>query len=262
MRAIDVKNCDIFLKRKILDDVSFSINKFEHTAIIGPNGSGKSTIINMLTKSLYPSRFEGKKPVLKILEKENWNLFELRKEMSLISNKFEENLLNSCPLTVFDAVASSFLGTYGFFAGDKITKIQNLETKKVLKDFDIYHIKNQQVSELSTGQLKRVSIARAMTLQPQIMLLDEPSSGLDISAQYELFKYIRSITSKLTLLMVTHHLEEIIPEIEKIIMIKDGKIFKIGEKKKILTPENLSELFDTKIALNIQNNNQYSMHRV
>jgi iron complex transport system ATP-binding protein len=262
MSAIEVQNCDIYYDRKILNDISFHIDEFQHTAIIGPNGSGKSTLINMLTKNIYPSRLNAKEPILKILNQDNWNIFELRKKMSLISNKFEHTLLNSSPLTVIDAVASSFLGTYGFFADDKITTNQLSKTEKALKDFDIYHLKNTQISELSTGQLKRVMVARAMVLSPRIMLLDEPSSGLDISAQHELFKHIRSISTKLTLIMVTHHLEEIIPEIQKIIMIKDGCIFKIGEKKKVLTAENLSQLFDTNIALNIQNNDQYSMHRI
>lgn len=260
MKIIDIKNCNIYLESKqVLHDFSLTVNEGEHMAIIGPNGSGKSTLIRLLMRDVFPSRHENDNPQMEILARDDWNIFELRHEIALISPKFSEDLLTAAPLTVFDAVASSFFGSYGFFADDKINKSQTKFTEEILQKLHLAKIKNQSIHELSTGQLRKVLIARAMVLKPKIILLDEPTSGLDIAAQYEFMQFIRNHLKNCTIILVTHTIEEILPEIKKILLIKNGRIFKFGEKEKILTSENLSELFDMKLKVNISSNQIYSL---
>ncbi len=263
MNIIDIKNCNIYLgQKKILDNFNLQVSKFAHTAIVGPNGSGKSTFIRMLIKELYPSRFEGENPEITILGSDIWNIFELRQKIAVISPKFSEQLQDCGNITVFEAVASSFVGTYGFYADDKISKEQEKVAQDVIEKLGLKNLALRSILQLSTGQLRKVLIARAMVLKPEILLLDEPTSGLDIYAQDEFLKFLRKVASDTTLILVTHHLEEILPEIKNILLIKEGKIFRFGSKKEILTEENLSELFDTKIELSRSKENIYSMRRI
>ena len=261
MKIIEIKNCSIYKNKKILDNFSLTIEEFEHTAIIGPNGSGKSTFISMLTRELNPTFGEKLRPEIKILQRDSWNIFEMRKIVSLVSPRFAENLLLAAPLSVIDAVASSFFGTYGFFSDNLPSKAQMEIVAEVLKRLDLARLKNSSIEELSTGELRKILIARSMVLQPKLILLDEPTSGLDISAQYEFLKYLRRLASQTTILMVTHHLEEVIPEIKKVLLIKNGRVFKFGQKEDILTEENLSELFGVRISLSISDG-CYVMKRI
>lgn len=262
MSVIEIKNCSVLRDEKIiLDNFSLKLNELEHLAILGPNGSGKSTFISLLMRENYPSHDEKFRAEVKILGRDDLSIFELRRLVSLVSPKFSENLLLASPLTVIDATASSFFGTYGFFAEEFPTKSQLKITKEVLRDLDLWKLKDNFVHELSTGELRKVLIARAMVLQPKLILLDEPTAGLDIFAQSDFLKYLNNIAAKTTIIMVTHHLEEVIPAIKKVLMIKEGKVFALGEKKEILTQKNLSELFGIEIEMSESANETYSMRK-
>lgn len=263
MKIVDIKNCNVYLEsKKALSNFSLAIDEFEHVAIVGPNGSGKSTLIRLLVRDVFPCQGDQENPQVEILSSDNWSILELRHKIALISPQFTESLLLASPLTIFDAVASSFCGTYGFFADDKIAKSQIAVTEEVLQKLHLAKIKNQFIHELSTGQLRKVLIARAMVLSPQIILLDEPTSGLDIAAQYEFMKFIKQITSDCTIILVTHHLEEILPEIKKVLLIKNGQVFKFGKKAEVLTGKNLSELFDVEVQVKIASDQTFSMSRI
>lgn len=260
MKVIDIKNCNVFLdSTQVLHDFSFSVNEGEHIGVIGPNGAGKSTFIRLLMNDIWPARRDNDNPEVEILSRDDWSIVELRQEIALISPRFGDALLTASPLTIFDAVASSFFGSYGFFADDKINVAQAKFTEEILQKLNLAEIREQSIHELSTGQLRKVLVARAMVLQPKIILLDEPTSGLDIAAQYEFMQFIRRHLKDCTVILVTHHLEEILPEIEKILLIKNGRIFKFGVKEEILTQENLSKLFEVNLHLNISEKGIYSM---
>ncbi len=262
-KIIEIKNCTIAEGSKIiLNDFSLTADEFEHTAIIGPNGSGKSTFIRMLMRDLHPSQAFAKRPEVKVLGRDDWNIFEMRRAVSIISPKFAEQLLLAAPLGTVDAISSSFFGTYGFFADDRASKEQLDETQKIIKSLHLEKLKDSSIEELSTGELRKILIARAMVLKPKLVLLDEPTSGLDVLAQHDFLNYLKKITLQTTVLMVTHHLEEIIPNIKKILLIKNGEVFKFGKKEEILTEKNLSELFETEIALHVSEKNIYSMRKI
>jgi len=264
MSVIEIKDCTVFRNqaKKALSDFSLQLNEFEHLAILGPNGSGKSTFIAMLMKEIYPICDREKSPQIKILGRSDWSIFELRKLVAWISPKFSENLLIASPLTVIDAVTSAFFGTYGFFADDVASNDQKKSAEEILQLLNLWHLKDNFVEELSSGELRKVLIARAMVLQPKLLLLDEPTTGLDVAAQHDFLNYLKHVADKTTIIMVTHHLEEVIPGLKKVLMIKDGRIFKLGKKEEILTAQNLSELFGIKIALNQLADGSYAMRRI
>lgn len=263
MKIIEIKNCDVYLEsKKVLNNFSLMVNEGQHLAIIGPNGSGKSTLIRLLMRDLYPAFNKTNKAEVKILGQDSHNIFELRHEIALISIKFADELLTASPLTIFDAVASAFTASYGFNFDQKITQKQVDETNETLKKLDLFAIKNQMIHELSTGQLRRVLIARAMVLRPKIILLDEPTAGLDISASYKFMQFLQKILYETTIILVTHHLEEIMPEINNVLLLKEGEIFKNGNKKIVLNSQNMSELFAENIEINVSKDDIYSMRRI
>lgn len=262
MKVIDIQNCNIFLEsRHVLHDFSLEVEELRHLAIVGPNGSGKSTLIRLLTRDIYPSRLPNQKPQIKILGRDDWNIFEMRHEVIAISLKLSESILEASPLSVFDAVASAFFGTYGFFSDDKITQKQIVATEEILQKLHLTEIKNQLIHQLSCGQLRKVLIARAMVLKPKILLLDEPTSGLDIAAQNEFLQFLKKVLNDTTIILVTHHLEEILPEITQILLLKEGRVFAFGKKEEILNEQNLSELFETKIKIRVSKDQTYSMNK-
>ena len=258
---IDLENCSVFRNRAILDRVTLKIAPFQHTAIIGPNGSGKSTLIRLLMRELYPSRGQGEAPVNRFMGRDSWTQTELRQAISLVSMKFAEHLLDVGTLTAFDAVASSVFGTYGFFPRDGLTNEQRDATGHALALMHLDAVADQPLQLLSTGQMRKVLIARAMVLKPALILLDEPSLGLDIAAQGEFLDYLTQVMKTATVVMVTHHLEKILPGMTTVAMIKDGRIFAFGEAGDVLTDDRLSQLFDTPVTVRVSEGGIRTMTR-
>ncbi len=259
---IDTQNCSIYQSRLILDNVTVQIEAFQHTAILGPNGSGKSTLIRMLTKELYPSRMDGENPVNLFMGREDWSQAELRQMISVVSMKFADALLNCVGLTVYESLASAYFGTYGYFEKSKITAEMQGEIDDVMASLNLNIFADRLITELSTGELRKVLIARAMLIKPTLIILDEPSLGLDIAAQSDFFEYVKQVAKSVTVIIVTHHLEEVIPDIKNVLLMKEGRIFSFGAKEDILTQENLSALFETPIGINLSKEGIYSMYRI
>jgi iron complex transport system ATP-binding protein len=257
---IDIRNCSVFRNRPILDKVSLQVAPFEHTAIVGPNGSGKSTLIRLLMRELYPARGEGEAPVNRFAGSDSWTQADLRQAISLVSMKFAEALIEVGNLTPFDAVASSFFGTYGYIT-QPLTREQTEATAHALELMHLHVVARQPLQLLSTGQVRKVLIARAMVLKPKLILLDEPSLGLDIAAQSEFLDYLTHAMDTATVLMVTHHLEEILPGMDNVLLMKEGRVFRFGRKDEILTDETLSALFEIPVVARVSSDGVYSMHR-
>ena len=122
---------------------------------------------------------------------------------------------------------------------------------------EIIDLKDKKVSSMSTGQLRKCIVARALIHDPKAFVLDEPTVGLDIKAQINFIKLLQKISLKSTIILVTHHLEEIFPEIKNVALIYNNTIFKIGKKEDILNSENLSTVFDIKIEVKQKNERYY-----
>ncbi|MCO5380974.1 MAG: ABC transporter ATP-binding protein [Methanosarcina barkeri] len=228
---LELKNVTVVrCGKKILDSISLSIEQGEHVAIIGPNGSGKSSLIKTFTKEYHPlASADGL--VLNILGKTSWNVFELRKLLGIVSGDLQQTYCRQ--VNVLDVVISGFFSSIGIYYNHKVTPEMESRAREVLEFLEITHLADRLMCELSAGEARRALIGRALVHDPQALVLDEPTNSLDLKAIYSFRESVRKIAgSGKSVILVTHALEDIIPEINRVILIKEGKIFRDGKKKK------------------------------
>ena len=252
---LELKNVTVVrCGKKILDSVSLSIAQGEHTAIIGPNGSGKSSLIKTFTKEYHPlAAADGL--VLKIQGKDTWNVFQLRKMLGIVSGDLQQICCRQIPVP--DIVLSGFFSSIGIYYNHKVTLEMENKARQILEFLEISELADRLMCELSTGEARRVLIGRALVHNPEALILDEPTNSLDLKALHSFRESTRKIArSGKSVILVTHNLEDIIPEINRIILLKEGKIFRDGKKEEILTKENLSELFSLPVRV-LENNGYY-----
>src|SRR5258706_1796658 len=232
--------------REALHDINLEIARGEHVCILGPNGCGKSTLIKTITRECYPLSREG--PRISILGRERWDIFELRSLLGIVS----PDLLASCTTdaTGRDVVLSGFFSSTRIFPHHHPDP-ENLErANEALARLGIAHLAERAVAEMSSGEAKRTLIARALVHDPQTLLFDEPSNALDIGAQLQLRDTMRGLAkSGLGILLVTHHVSEIIPEMERVVLLREGRVLADGPKSSVLTAEHLSNLFGAAVRL-------------
>ena len=232
--------------KPVLDDFSLRIDPQEHIAILGPNGCGKSTLIKTLTRELYPVPRENSS--IAILGRDRWNVFELRNLLGIVSNDLMALLTSET--TGMDVVLSGFFSSTQIFDHHHVTPQQRSLATQSLQRLGAAHLASRPVDELSSGEAKRILIARALVHQPRALILDEPTNSLDVSAQHGLRQTMRSLAqSGIGIVLVTHHVADIIPEIERVVLMRSGKILADGPKRKILQPAALSRLFQTRVNL-------------
>jgi iron complex transport system ATP-binding protein len=233
-------------ERAALQDVSLRIGAGEHVCILGPNGCGKSTLIKTITRDCYPLATEGSS--IAILGQERWNVFELRSLLGIVS----PDLLTSCTTdaTGRDVVLSGFFSSTRIFPHHEPNAELVERSNAALQRLGIAHLADRSVAHMSSGEAKRTLIARALVHDPQTLLFDEPSNALDIAAQMQLRETMRELAKDgLGILLVTHHVAEIIPEIERVVLLREGRIEGDGGKEEILTSEKLSLLFGVGVRL-------------
>jgi len=226
--------------------VNLEIAAGEHVCILGPNGCGKSTLIKTITRECYPLAGDGCS--ISILGRERWNIFELRSFLGIVS----PDLLASCTTdaTGRDIVLSGFFSSTRIFPHHRPELQLVARAEAALGRLGIAHLADRPVAQMSSGEAKRTLIARALVHNPHALLFDEPSNALDIGAQLQLRETMRELAhSGLGILLVTHHVSEIIPEIERLVLLQEGRILADGPKSAILTADNLSKLFNADVRL-------------
>ena len=229
-----------------LREVTLQIGVGEHAAILGPNGCGKSTLIKTITRECYPLQLDGS--FMSILGEERWDVFTLRSLLGIVTN----DLLASCTreFTGAEIVLSGFFSSVGVWPHHHVTEEMLLKADETLTLLEIAHLADRPVSEMSSGEAKRVLIARALVHDPRALVLDEPSNSLDVLAQHELREIMRKLANTgIGILLVTHHLADIIPEIERVILMKDGGIAADGPKRQVLTEEILRGVFGVPVEI-------------
>ncbi len=245
LRLIDFQNVTVMRDGKVaLDDVTLNITSGEHVAIIGPNGSGKSTLLKTITRELYPLARDCS--YARVLEQDRWNVSDLRLHLGIVSQDLWR--VASHQSTGREVVLSGFFSSIGIWPHLHVTSEMEHKADEVLRALDVAHIAYRYVNEVSSGEVCRLMIGRALVHDPQALIFDEPSNSLDIRGLQELRDTLRRLAQAgKTILLVTHHLSEIIPEIERVVLLKNGRIFRDGPKSEILKPEILSELFGVKV---------------
>ncbi len=242
------KNVSVYRDSQLaLDGVNLTISLGENVAIVGPNGSGKSTLIKTITRELY-TRWPPPRCEMRILGQQIWNIWELRSWMGIVTN----DLVQMCtqPYSVFETVLSGFHSSVGIWPYHTVTPEMEARAEELLDYLEIRHLRERLMTELSSGEARRAVIARALAHSPKALLLDEPSNSLDIRAMGELRDATRKLAqSGVAVILVTHHLPDIIPEVERVIFMKDGKVFRDGPKREMLTEGRLGELFGVPVSV-------------
>ena len=238
-----------FSERPALDRVSLQIAAGEHVCILGPNGCGKSTLIKTIMRECYPIAREDSS--IAIFGRERWNIFDLRSLLGIVS----PDLLAACTTdaTGRDVVLSGFFSSTRIFPHHHPDPGNLMRVEASLARLGISHLANRPVAQMSSGEAKRTLIARALVHDPRTLLFDEPSNALDIAAQLQLRDTMRNLAQDgLGILLVTHHVSEIFPEIARIVLLREGRIIADGPKQEILTAERLSALFSVPVRLGQQ----------
>ncbi len=231
---------------EILKDASLTVKRGESLAIIGPNGAGKSTLVNVLSKEIHPLAKDDFR--LQLFGQDRWMVMELRKHMGIVS----QSLAWYCntTYTVEEIVVSGLYSAIGLDFHHVVTEEDRFKAEKEMKNTGVWHLKDKFMNTLSSGERERTLIARAAITDPSLLLLDEASTALDFPSRAKLRDIISAYAQRgKTIIMVTHELSEIIKEIDRVIVMKEGTMVADGTKEEVLNEALLSEVYGHKIFI-------------
>ncbi|MDH5834484.1 ABC transporter ATP-binding protein [Luteimonas kalidii] len=236
--------------RAALDGLSLRLPQGRHTAILGPNGCGKSTFIQVITRQLYPlAHADGRAPV-RILGQSRWDVRALRAQLGIVTGALHEDLLSVPELTVRDVVLGAFEARLAPQDADPAPADRQDRAAAALARVEAAHLDARPYAALSTGEARRVLLARALVHAPRALLLDEPAAGLDVVAHARMLRTLRRLARDgVTLVLVTHHAEELIPEIGHVVLLRAGRIVADGPRADVLTPALLARTFGAPLRL-------------
>ena len=229
----------------ILDRVSWRVDRGQHWVIIGANGSGKTSLLSALTGYLTPSN--GEMDLLgERFGESNWP--ELRKRIGLVSSSIRQLMADGEP--ALHSVAS---GRYAMidFCGEP-TRADKTKARSILRQIECEYLADRPWLVLSQGERQRVLIGRALMADPKLLILDEPCAGLDPAAREHFLQFLQRLGSRRgspTLVLVTHHVEEIMPVFTHALILKQGRLLAAGEKRAVLTSRRLGDAFLAKVRL-------------
>src|SRR3989442_8042671 len=233
-------------KTLAVNDVSLKIGIGEHVAILGPNGCGKSTLIKAITRECYPLAREGSS--VRIFGRDRWDVFELRATLGIVSS----DLMMTCTRSVSgrDIVLSGFFSSIGIWPHQEVTAAMHEQAVRAMSMLEVGHLAERFTDHMSTGEARRMLLARALVHDPRALILDEPSTALDLNAQHELRLILRKLAQcGIGIVMVTHHLSDLIPEIERAVLMRRGRIISDGPIREVLVESKLAELFGVPVEL-------------
>lgn len=251
---LDIQYATVYRgETRVFSDFSFMLREGEHAVILGPNGAGKSTLLKLLAGGIHPMPLE--QTHIRLFGEEGSNVWDVRKRIGIVSHDLQREYL-ICAEGV-NVVLSGFYASNDTYAYQEFNEAQVARALEVMKELGVESLAGRQFGHLSTGEQRRFLLGRALVHDPPVLVLDEPTSGLDLKACFQYLELLRAqIRKGKTVLLVTHHLHEIPPEIDRVVLLKEGNIVADGLKSQLLTEERMRELFDCPIKL-VQANGWY-----
>ena len=245
---IELENVTVRREERIaLDCVTLSVAQGEHLAILGPNGCGKSTLIKLISRDLYPV-LKAEPWALRILGRDKWRLFDLRHHLGIVSNDWMQMCTRD--YSGYEIALSGFFGSVGIWPHHPVTGEMERKTREVMELLEISHLAARHTNEMSSGEARRILIARALVHDPRALVLDEPTTSLDLRATWELREVLRKLARNgISILMATHHLPDIIPEMRRVVLIREGRVVRDGPKERVLEAGALGGLFGVPVEV-------------
>lgn len=232
--------------RPVLLHLSLELRVGEHTVILGPNGSGKSSLIKLISREIYP--VVQPETGLWLFGSETVNLWGLRRRLGLVSPDLQAHYRPG--VSGHDVVLSGFFGSVGLGRGHEATAAEQRRVTELMEELGLSDLAGEPFGQLSDGQRRRLLLARALVHAPEVLVLDEPTNGLDLKARHQLLALLRQLAQGgTTLLLVTHQIEAIVPEIRRCLLLKQGQVVGDGPVDSLLRAGPLSTLFETPLQV-------------
>lgn len=232
----------------VFEHLNLEIEQHERVAVLGPNGSGKTTLLKTINRELYPVVREGS--YVRILGKQTWNVWELRNRIGVVSNDLHQRYTPTT--SALEVVVSGFhssIGVHGILSG-RVTDEQVAAARATLQELGVGDLARTPLKNMSSGQQRRCLLARALVHNPATLILDEPTSGLDFAASFDYLARIRELArAGRNIVIVTHHLNEIPPEVDRVVLLQTGKVVADGAKQDVLTDKQLSAVYETPVRV-------------
>ncbi len=246
-KILEIRNATVFRgETRVFDGLDLEIEEGRSTVVLGPNGAGKTTLLRLITRDLYPVVREGS--WVRVLGRERWNVFELRDRLGIVSPELQAGFERR--VAGRDVVLSGFFSSIGLYKHQMVTAAQRERAAEVIRSLRIESLAERSFVALSVGEQRRFLLARALVHDPESLILDEPTTGLDPQGAFGFLSHVRGLArAGTTLILVTHHLHEIPPEVERVVLLKEGHVFAQGEKTEILSSAVVSELFGAPLQL-------------
>jgi iron complex transport system ATP-binding protein len=246
---VEIRDATIFRgSTRVFDRFSLTILQHEPIAVLGPNGSGKTTLLKVINREIYPAQSDGSS--VRILGRDRWNVWDLRSRIGIVSHDLQVHY--DARTTGLDVVVSGFhssIGIHGVLAG-RVTAAHHQLAYSTLKNLDAEELSGRRLAEMSTGQQRRCLLGRALVHDPDTLILDEPTAGLDLAAAFDYQDRIRRLSAAgKNIVLVCHAPGEIPPEIQRIVLLRAGRVIADGEKSRVLTEHNLQRTYGVKVRV-------------
>lgn len=244
---LEIQNIDVYRgDRKIFSDFSLEIEPGCNTAILGPNGSGKTSFLKLFTRELHPAAGNG--GTIRSYGRELWNVWELRRRFGVVSHELQQRYL--ARTAGREVILSGFHSSVGTSVRQEFSEEHAERAEQIMQDLEISHLAERPFATLSTGEQRRFLLGRALIHDPEVLLLDEPTAGLDLKASAGYFTALHQLMQQgKTVILVTHHIHEILPGIDRVLLLKSGRVLADGPKPELLTSAWLSRLFDMQVEV-------------
>ncbi len=247
MNVLEIRKATVYRgTTRVFTNFSLEIGEGQSTVVLGPNGAGKSTLLKLLTREVYPVQQRGS--YVKVLGHGLWNVWDIRSHLGIVSADLQEGYIEDAD--GYAVLLSGLYSSIGIWNHQQFNDGDRERAESLLNALGVWSCRKKTFSHMSTGEQRRLLLGRALISNPDVLVLDEPTNGLDLRACFQYLSIVEDlIGSGKTVVLVTHHVHEIPPSISRVILMKNGKVVKDGEKSRVITSRNLTYLFDIPVEL-------------